>query len=138
MVMALTVSLGCGAAQASGRLAPRVPADELAAAKKVRNPMAVTPDNLAKGKVIYEGRGRCWACHGPTGHGEGRQAVGMTPPPAVFADPAFHAARSDGELLWILKHGSPGTSMAAFIGPWPLLSEEQGWQVILYERSLKQ
>ena len=61
--MALTVSLTltlvpspatAGEGGVRGRLAPRVPADELAAAKKVRNPMAATPDNLAKGKVIYE------------------------------------------------------------------------------------
>lgn len=142
----LVLMLGCAqhaadrAAPPSARdhFAPRVPADQLAAAKAVRNPLQATPENLAKGQAIYQGRGRCWACHGPTGRGEGRQAIGMSPPPARFADPAFHAARSDGELIWILKHGSAGTSMAAFIGPWPLLTEEQGWLVIVYERSLRQ
>ena len=39
-------------------------------------------------------------------------------------------ARTDSELFWILKNGSPGTEMALFI---PLvLTEEDAWHVLLY------
>jgi hypothetical protein len=34
------------------------------------------------------------------------------PLPTNFADGAWQAARSEGELFWILKHGSYGTDMA--------------------------
>ena len=36
----------------------------------------------------------------------------------------------DGELLWILKNGSPGTAMVSFIPQ--VLTEDEAWQVILY------
>jgi hypothetical protein len=39
----------------------------------------------------------------------------------------------DGELLWILKNGSPGTAMVSFIPQ--VLSEDEAWHVILYVRS---
>ncbi len=45
----------------------------------------------------------------------------------------WQAARTDGEMLWILKNGSPGTAMVSFV---PLtLTEEEAWHVILYARS---
>ena len=55
---------------------------------------------------------------------------------ADFTDQEWQAARTDGELLWILKNGSKGTAMAPFI---PLiLTEEEAWQVLLYVRSFGQ
>jgi mono/diheme cytochrome c family protein len=48
----------------------------------------------------------------------------------------WQTARTDGELLWILKNGSKGTAMAPFI---PLiLTEEEAWHVLLYVRSFGQ
>jgi mono/diheme cytochrome c family protein len=55
------------------------------------------------------------------------------PLPRNFTDKAWQAARTDGELFWILKNGSKGTAMAPFI---PLvLTEEEAWQVLRYVRS---
>jgi hypothetical protein len=39
----------------------------------------------------------------------------------------------DGEVLWILKNGSPGTAMVSFIPQ--VLTEDEAWHVILYVRS---
>jgi mono/diheme cytochrome c family protein len=56
--------------------------------------------------------------------------------PRDFTDQDWQAARTDGELFWILKNGSKGTAMAKFI---PLvLTEEEAWQVLLYVRSFGQ
>jgi hypothetical protein len=53
--------------------------------------------------------------------------------PRNFTDKTWQAARTDGELYWILKNGSPGTDMASFV---PLvLSEEEAWYVLLYVRA---
>lgn len=70
-----------------------------------------------------------WKGRQRTGSGSGPER----PPPAQFTDQSWQAARTDGELLWILKNGSPGTDMAPFI---PLiLTEEEAWQVLLYVRA---
>ena len=118
-------------------LRPRVPPAQLAAARKLHNPLPATPALIEQGKTLYHGKAFCAACHGGDGKGLG---PGVNPKlakgalPRDFTDRAWQAARTDGELMWILQHGSPGTAMASFI---PLvISEEEGWQLILYMRSL--
>ncbi|MEO5863787.1 MAG: hypothetical protein ABIQ79_01950 [Nitrospiraceae bacterium] len=55
------------------------------------------------------------------------------PLPRNFTEKKWQAARTDGKLFWILKHGSKGMAMASFI---PLvLTEEEAWQVLRYVRS---
>ncbi|MGQ0666975.1 MAG: c-type cytochrome, partial [Nitrospiraceae bacterium] len=39
--------------------------------------------------------------------------------------------RTEGELFWVIKHGSPGTAM---IGFGQVLSDEEIWALIQYER----
>jgi mono/diheme cytochrome c family protein len=114
-------------------LLARVPKDLLPKVKEMKNPVAETPENIAKGKEIYQGKGTCYVCHGKEGKGDGNAAAGLEPSPRNFTNPAFHAARSDGELYWIIKNGSPGTAMIPMIGS--TIDEEEAWYVLLYERS---
>lgn len=133
------LALACALAAAAGAqdLAPRVPAGSLGAARTVSNPLAATLENLARGRALYAGKGFCAACHGPDGRGFGadvdtsklRGAL-----PRDLGDPAWQAARSDGELFFVLERGVPDTAMAAFVPA--LLSETEAWQVLLYVRSL--
>jgi mono/diheme cytochrome c family protein len=123
----------------SAVLRPRVPRDQIDAARAVTNPLPVSDEMIAKGKALFEGKAFCRACHGIDGKGLG---VGIEPGslkgplPRNFTDKRWQAARTDGELFWILKNGSPGTDMAPFI---PLvLTEEEAWQVVLYVRSFAQ
>ena len=118
-------------------LRPRVPKDQIEAARAVTNPLPATPEMIAKGKVLFEGKAFCRACHGQEGKGilgpdiEPGSLKG--PLPRNFTDKAWQARRTDGELIWILKNGSPGTDMGPFI---PLVvTEEEAWQLILYVRS---
>jgi len=117
-------------------LRPRVPHDQIDAARQVTNPLPVTPEMIQKGKTLFEGKAFCRACHGADGKGLGGDIQPGSlkgPLPRNFTDKAWQAARTDGELFWILQHGSPGTDMASFI---PLiLTEEEAWQVLLYVRS---
>ena len=53
--------------------------------------------------------------------------------PRNFKDKDWQAGRMDGELLWILKNRSSGTSMVSFIPQ--VLTEDEAWHVILYVRS---
>jgi mono/diheme cytochrome c family protein len=116
-------------------LRPRVPSDQIEAVRSVRNPLEPTPELIGKGKALFEGKAFCKACHGADGKGLPKDLELKGPLPRNFTDARWQAARTDGELFWILKNGSPGTDMAPFV---PLvLTEEEAWQVLLYVRSFK-
>ncbi len=114
-------------------LQPRVPTHLIEEARQWRNPLEVTPENIEKGKALFQGKAFCATCHGRDGRGLGDIAGLRGKLPRNFTDHTWQAARADGELFWILKNGSPGTDMASFI---PLvLTEEEAWHVLLYVRS---
>ena len=115
-------------------LQPRVPKEQIEAARAMTNPFPATPDNVTKGDGLYHGKGTCFVCHGAKGLGDGPAAVGLDPTPRNFANAAFHRSRTDGELMWVLKNGSAGTAMIPLIGS--VITEEEGWLILLYERSL--
>ena len=125
-----------GTVMATNVLRSRVPDSELAATRAIKNPLQYTPEALEAGNTIYHRKGFCVACHGPSGQG----FTGVDPAllkgavPTDFTKPAWQTARTDGELMWVLRHGSPGTAMASFVPS--VLTEEQAWQVIHYLRSL--
>ena len=120
-------------------LRPRVPKHQIEAARAVTNPLPADEETLVKGKALYEGKAFCKVCHGPDGKGLGADIDPKSlkgPLPRNFTDKEWQAARTDGELFWILKYGSKGTAMASFI---PLiLTEEEAWQVLRYVRSFGQ
>ncbi len=120
-------------------LKPRVPVDQLQQVRTWKNPLPATDETIDKGKQLFEGKAFCTTCHGRDGKGLGADIEPGTlkgPLPRNFTDKDWQTARTDGELLWILKNGSKGTAMAPFI---PLiLTEEEAWQVLLYVRSFGQ
>jgi mono/diheme cytochrome c family protein len=120
-------------AAAAQVLRPRVPSDQIETARSVTNPLQPTPDMIEKGRTLFEGKAFCKACHGADGKGLPKDLELKGPLPRNLTDTKWQAARTDGELFWILKNGSPGTDMAPFV---PLvLTEEEAWQVLLYVRS---
>ena len=56
----------------------------------------------------------------------------LDPPPRNFQHHGFWRHRTEGEIFWVIKHGSPGTSMVGFAGQ---LTDEEIWAIIQYERS---
>ncbi|TAL12473.1 MAG: cytochrome c class I [Nitrospirae bacterium] len=133
-----------GYGQASGEFditLSRVPTKDRVAAKALQPPIQPTPEILAEGKAIFLGRGTCFQCHGPEGKGDGGAAKILPIQPRNFTNPKFNKVRTPGEMMWVLKNGSlgqtgqiPGTGMLPIVGQF--LSEEEGWKVLLYERSL--
>ncbi len=114
-------------------LKPRVPANLIAEARTWTNPFPSTPENIEKGQNIFHSKAFCVTCHGRDGKGLGNIPGLRGKLPRDFTDKTWQAARTDGELFWILKNGSPGTDMASFI---PLvLTEDEAWHVLLYVRS---
>jgi len=92
-----------------------------------------SPEIIAEGKAIFEGKGTCVNCHGKKGDGNGPAGKVLNPGPRNFTNCKFHKKRKDGEMMWVIKNGSPGTGMVPLIPA--TISEEEGWKVIAYERS---
>jgi mono/diheme cytochrome c family protein len=112
----------------------RVPAAEVQKAKDMKNPLKPTPDVLAKGKAIFEGKGTCFTCHGNTGKGDGPAGGALDPTPRNFTNPEFNKVRTPGEMFWVVKNGSPGTGMISY-NP-AMINDDEAWEVITYTRSL--
>lgn len=111
---------------------PRVPADKMAEARALTNPLPDSPEVVQQGKSIYEGKGTCFNCHGVQGFGNGPAAANLDPPPRNFRSHGFWRHRTEGELFWVVKNGIEGTAMLPF---GTMLSDEEIWAVLEYERT---
>ncbi|HUJ79115.1 MAG TPA: c-type cytochrome [Nitrospiria bacterium] len=136
LVVIVLAVMGAAVAKSAEKdpLVPRVPPDQIAEAKKTKNPFQGNAGALAEGKAIFEGKGTCFTCHGMEGKGNGPASTGLDPSPRNFTNPAFDKAKTPGEMMWVLKNGSAGTAMIPVVGA--VITEEEGWKAILYERSL--
>jgi len=119
-------------------LLPRVPPHLNAEIRALPSPLYSSSSNVTKniivdGRQLYEGKGTCVNCHGWDGTGNGPASLMVQPPPRNFTDCRFHHVRSDGELFWVIKNGSPDTDMAPMI-PDPI-SEEEAWKILAYLRT---
>ena len=99
------------------------------------NPLQPTADNLDAGRALFLGDPRrvsCASCHGKDGNGHGELADQFDPPPRNFTCAQTIRGVPDGQLFWVIRFGSPGTSMP----PHRKLSDEEIWQVVLHLRRL--
>lgn len=118
---------------------PRVPERKMEQAKRLKAPFGeaqrAPQEIITEGKKLYEGKGNCIVCHGVGGKGDGPAARMQRPhPPRDFTDCAVQKTRTDGELFWIIAHGSTGTGMPRFVPG--MLTEEEAWKLVAYVRSL--
>lgn len=121
-------------------LSPRVPPDKIEQARTWKAPFGdaktASPDIVAEGKQLFEGKGSCYHCHGTGGKGDGPAADKLYHhPPSDFTSCKLHENRTDGELYWVLDHGSPGTAMVDQVHSGHL-KEIEAWKIIAYLRSL--
>ncbi len=132
ILLVFTVSSSVVLAQGQEMMRSRVPADQLAEARALTNPLPASPGAIEQGKALYKGKGTCLNCHGAEGAGNGPVAAQLSPSPRNFQHHGFWRHRTEGELFWVIKHGSPGTSMIGFGGQ---LTDEEIWALIQYERT---
>lgn len=128
MVASLCFAVSAGAAERH-MMPSVVPADKLAEARALKNPLSNTPEVIENGKVLYNGKGGCVTCHGLAGDGKGPAAASMNPSPRNFQHHDFWQHRTEGEVFWTIKYGSPGTAMIAFGS---VLSDNDIWALIQY------
>jgi mono/diheme cytochrome c family protein len=98
-------------------------------ARKVKNSVPATPENLAAAETNYQDN--CALCHGPKGAGDGPGAKAIKVKPANFTDKELLSAETDGSLFWKMSEGR---------GPMPpwkdVLSDKERWQLVNYIRKL--
>jgi len=98
-----------------------------------QNPLEVNQENLDAGRRLFEKDVTpvaCIECHGKRGDGNGRMANMFEPAPRNFTCSQSMDDIPDGQLYWIIKNGSIGTSMPAF----EKLDDDEIWQLAMYIR----
>ena len=98
-------------------------------AKKMKNPVAPTPDNLAAARAIF--MDKCAKCHGDKGAGDGPEAEMYDPEPANFTDAHMMNEMTDGEIFWKMTEGRK--PMPSFKNE---LTDEQRWELVNFLRTL--
>ena len=111
---------------------PRVPSELLDELQDMDNPYTPTAERIEAGQEIYFGKGQCVTCHNVDGKGMKRPGHA----PRDFTDAKWQEIRTDGELMWVLRNGSPGTEMPVRVGK--VINEEEGWSVIHFIRTFDQ
>jgi mono/diheme cytochrome c family protein len=100
----------------------------VAAARKLKNPVAPTSEALAAGKSIYTEH--CQRCHGVKGDGRGEKAAELSVAPGDFTDAHAMSRRADGEIFWQITRGR--LPMPSFEDK---LTEQQRWELVDYIRT---
>ena len=132
-LIAVMVSLAVPAVAAERHMMQSlVPADKLADARALTNPLPKSQETVEQGKVLYDGKGACFNCHGKDGDGNGPLAAQLNPSPRNFRHHGLWRHRTEGEIFWVIKNGSVGTGMVGFGGQ---LTDKEMWSIIQYLRS---
>ena len=131
LLVMVSLAIPAGAAERA-MMQPLVPVDKLAEARALTSPLPSSTEIVEQGKALYNGKGACFNCHGKDGVGKGPLATQLDPSPRNFQHPGFWRHRNEGEIFWVIKNGSVGTSMVEFGGQ---LTDEETWSILQYERS---
>jgi len=102
-----------------------------AGAAQEPNPIAASPEVLAKGKSLFHSK--CEKCHGKEGKGDGPDADADMPP-GDLSDGSRAARNPDGVMFYKVWNGRKSPKMIAFKTE---LSKEEVWTVIHYAKSLR-
>src|ERR1700741_5405798 len=97
-------------------------------ASRKENPVAATPESLARGKKQYGYD--CVMCHGKDGNGKGEGAADMKLSMRDETNPATLKDRTDGELFYIIKKGKDQMPPEG-----DRVKDETSWDMVNYVRS---
>src|SRR5262245_46855274 len=101
-------------------------------AKKLKNPVASTPDSMKAGQAGFQKY--CRFCHGAEAKGNGTMAPKDTHP-SDLTDAKWDRGDSDGEIFTVIKEGAgPKFDMKGFKSK---MTDQEIWQVVNYLHSLQ-
>lgn len=98
-------------------------------APKEKNPYAGDPAAIATGLDHY--RENCLMCHGASDVAGAELSKGINPPAPSLGKGGDDTP--DGELFWVIKHGTRMTAMPAF---GPTHTDEEIWKLVAFIRHL--
>jgi mono/diheme cytochrome c family protein len=104
-------------------------------AKKDNNSAEYKRADAKKGKLIYTKKAKpitCKMCHGKFGDGAGKLGKNFIPKPRNFTCTETMKDISAGQMFYVIKNGSEGTSMKAH---GRTLNDKEIWDVVKYIRS---
>src|SRR5687768_5890472 len=101
-------------------------------AAQEQNPVAVTPEVLAKGKKLYEDN--CQKCHGKTGKGDGPD-IDPDNMPEDLTDPARAKRNPDGVMFYKIWNGRKSPKMPGVKTEG--LSKDDMWTVIHFVKTFR-
>ncbi len=139
LIILLTLVAGCAGVEHNSPLGncpqPRFTGKAPGSYLQMNNVVVASQANIAAGEKLYQSGVKpvpCSRCHGRKGDGMGPMSAMFEPPPRNFTCAQTVNNVPDGQLFWIIKNGSPGTSMPGFAQ----LSDTEIWQIVHYIRKL--
>jgi cytochrome c553 len=79
----------------------------------------------------------CVPCHGPAGRGDGPAAAALNPKPRNFTDGTYMNARTDVQLINVIKNGSAAEKFSPLmVGYGSMLNDQEIKDVVAFIRSL--
>lgn len=93
-----------------------------------RSPVGYTADSIVRGTSLF--RKHCAICHGTHARGDGPAVATLATLPPDLTEHVLH--HREGDLLWWLKHGIPGTPMPGFGAR---IGDDGLWDVLNYLRA---
>jgi mono/diheme cytochrome c family protein len=100
-------------------------------AKKLKNPVKMSPQSIAAGKELYTKN--CRGCHGPEAKGEGPMAP-KDSHPSNLTDQEWTRGSSDGEIFAVLRDGAgPKFIMKGYKAR---MTDQDMWSIVNYLRSI--
>ena len=93
-----------------------------------RSPLGYTTDSIERGATLYHAH--CATCHGARGYGDGPAAAALPVPMPNLTEHISH--HREGDLLWWLRQGIPGTPMPGFGAR---LGDDGLWNLLNYLRA---
>ncbi len=95
------------------------------AAVSIENPVAATPESLARGESFYQTN--CLVCHGPEGRGNGPVGEKFVDPSPADLNDAYTQDQADGQVFFTLTRGRSAMPFYR-----DALSPEERWDVVNY------
>ena len=101
-------------------------------AKKLKNPVASSPESIKAGQASFQKY--CRFCHGADAKGNGPQAPEGSHPPDL-TDAKWDRGDSDGEIFTVIKEGAaPKFVMKGFKSK---MTDQEMWNVVNYLHSIQ-
>mgnify|MGYP006313860151 CR=1 FL=1 len=113
IIVALSLAIPAWAAERQ-IMQPRVPVDKLAEARALTSPLPGSPEIVAQGKALYNGKGTCLNCHGKDGSAETK--IGREAKIPDMRASAWKAKHSDAVIADDVLFGEPETKMKSYEG----------------------